>query len=130
MNVHDIMSLEVETYSWENHDFVENTLRSKWDAASIIQLLAFNGRKFDRDGNVLQLRDWDVLPPVVLNGIRETFFTSYPAVMEGTNKREGDGTYVFKSVAVEATVKDGVLSVPNLHEAKAKAKNLKKQKLL
>jgi hypothetical protein len=95
-----------------------------------IQLLALNGRAHDRNGDVLHIRDWNTMPPEVLAEIRETTFISFPAVLKGTRKPEADGSYIFKSVGVNATVEHGMISIPNPQQAKAKAKNLEKRTLL
>lgn len=130
MKIEDILSFEEQTYSFGEHNYTEHTLRTQCDPLSLLQLLAFNGRMHAGDGNVVQLHDWEKLPPAVLTDFRETIFTSLSAVLNGTRGPEPDGSYIFKSVAVEATVQGGMISFPDPKQAKAKARNLKKRTLL
>jgi len=65
MKIQDILSFKAETYSFGEHHYTEHTLRTQCDPLSLLQLLAFNGRMRAGDGNVVQLHDWEKLPPEV-----------------------------------------------------------------
>jgi len=126
----ELMSLHAESFSAYEHNFTEYTLRIRCAPDAFVQLLAFNGVANLRNGQFMHITDWESLPPQVLTELRNTTMTSYRRFLEGKMKPEADGSYVLKSVATEATVQAGGISIPNYQAAKRAATNVQHKQLL
>lgn len=127
VKIKNMMSLSVETYSGDGFDFTEHTLTTWCKPSVAIQFFAFNGLAYNKTRQPIHIEDWEKIHPQLLKENRQTLFTGYTSFLDGGGGRaEGDGSYLFHCVGVEATVSEGKISIPNPLKTKRNAANLKK----
>lgn len=109
---------------------MEYTVQVRCEPDIFLQLIAFKGLAQNEDGPFFQISDWDSLPPKVIEEIRQTLFISYPQFLKGEKIPEKDGSYIFKSVGSEVTVKGGMISMPSYDYLRTNATNLRRTVLI
>lgn len=77
-----------------------------------LQFLAFeNGEAFSSNGDSLTCPEWENVPYVVLQEVRDLFFTSYPRIINGGIKPDSNGFCIIQDISnLEIPINTGIRS--------------------
>lgn len=127
----DLLNLTVESFLASGYEFSEYTLRVRCDPSIVIQLLAFKGMAYDNAGEPIHVIDWKTISTEVIDEVGRTLITSYGSFLVGRIRNEEDGSYLFRSGKVIASVQaDGSIAIPDPREARKRARHVRETVLL
>lgn len=124
------MSLSMNAYTADGHEFIEHSLKLKCTPEVALQLLAFGGIASDSKGELVHISDWESISPRILEQVRRTFSIGYRRVALKQAQPEVDGSYIFTSGQVMTIVENGSVAIPDPKEARKRATNFSSTVLL
>lgn len=125
-SIKDVLSLTITTYNAFDYDFTETSLLLRVDPSLVVQMLAWDGVAYLRDGNLVHVTDWGQVPNDVMREIKGTLLTTYPGILSGKTQPNKEGFYQLTEISTTATVQSGVMiGLPDHEQVLKNRRNIK-----
>jgi len=111
-SIKDVLNLTITTYSAFDYNFTETSLLLRVDPSLVVQMLAWDGVAYLRDGNLVHVTDWGQVPNDVMREIKSALLTTYPGILSGKTQPNKEGFYQLTGISTTTTVQSGGMIFP------------------